>query len=161
MKLYCLVETKIGENGEEYKSIVEGPVELPLNTPTISNFQALDEESLKSLGWLPYIKQTEDKPVYVSSSYTFTSSEVIEEIITRDKTEEELNQEKNKQHYYAWQRVREQRNNLLNESDKLITIDRWEKLSCEEKDRISEYRQALRDLPLRDSDPNNIIFPSL
>lgn len=161
MKLYCLVENKINQDGQEYKSIVEGPVELPLNTPTISNFRALDEETLKEIGWLPYIKQTEDRPVYVSSSYKITSSEVIEEIITRDKTEQELIEERDKQNYYEWRRVRERRNMLLNESDKLVTIDRWEKLSYEEKDKISEYRQALRDLPLQDSDPNNINFPSL
>ena len=39
MKLYCLVENKINQDGQEYKSIVEGPVELPLNTSTISNLK--------------------------------------------------------------------------------------------------------------------------
>jgi hypothetical protein len=76
MKLYCLVENKINQDGKEYKSIVEGPVELPLNTSTISNFRALDDETLKEMGWLPYVKQTEDRPVYVSSSYEITSEEL-------------------------------------------------------------------------------------
>jgi hypothetical protein len=161
MKLYCLVETKINENGEEYKHIAEGPIELPLNTSSISNLRALDEESLKNLGWLPYIKQTEDKPVYVSSSYRFTSSEVIEEIITRDKTEAELIEEKTKRDYYEWQTIRQRRNDLLAESDKLVTSDRWEKLSVEEKDKLSQYRQQLRDLPDQNSDPILVVFPAL
>lgn len=161
MKLYCLVENKINQDGKEYKSIVEGPVELPLNTSTVSNFRALDNQTLKEMGWLPYIKETEDRPVYVSSSYEITSEEVIEKIITRDKTEQELNEERDKQNYYRWQQVRELRNTLLNESDKLVTIDRWENLTAEEQQAIKTYRQSLRDLPLRDSDPNNIIFPSL
>lgn len=161
MKLYCLVENRIDEDGKDYKSIVEGPVELPLNTSNISNFRALDDKTLKDLGWLPYTKQSEDKSVYVSSSYKITSSEVIEEIVTRDKTEQELNAEKDKQNYYKWQDVRELRNKLLNESDKLVLIDRWEELTAEDQQKIKAYRSALRDLPLQNSDPNDVIFPVL
>ena len=40
-------------------------------------------------------------------------------------------------------------------------VDRWERLTYEEKQTIAEYRQALRDLPNQNSDPNLISFPVL
>jgi lipopolysaccharide export LptBFGC system permease protein LptF len=112
-------------------------------------------------GWLPLEQQTDDKPIFVSSSYEILKNKVIEKIITRDKTEAEIFAEKQKQNYYKWQEIREQRNKLLDQSDKLVMIDRWEYLADEEKTKITTYRKLLRDLPSQYTDPFSVVFPIL
>jgi len=161
MKLYCLVEDRKDEEGNVYKSINQGPTELPQNTSFVSNLNSLDETSLKELGWLPYKKQSEDKEVYVSSKYEILEDKVIEIIETRNKTEEELNIDKEKREYYLWQDLRKQRDQLLSESDKMVMVDKWEKMNEFERERISTYRQSLRDLPDLTKDPAEVNFPVL
>ena len=161
MKLYCHIEKTISPEGAELLVIKQGPCELPQNTSTVSNLHLLDDETLKMFGWVPVEQQIENKPILVSVGYEIFEDRVIETTVTRDKTEEELNEDIEKQNYYAWQRIREQRNRLLSASDSLVTIDRWEKLSDEKKQTIAEYRQALRDIPAQNSDPNLITFPVL
>jgi len=56
--------------------------------------------------------------------------------------------------------LREIRDNLLKESDVLVLSDRWESYSEDKKKKISDYRQALRDLPanvtyIKDKDINS------
>ena len=161
MKLYCHIEKTTTEEGNEVFVIEQGPCELPQNSSRVSNLNLLDDETLKLFGWVPVEQVTENKPVFVSVSYEITEDKVIETTITRDKTEKELAADKETQDYYAWQTLREQRDRLLTNSDKLVMIDRWEKLTDQEKQNISEYRQKLRDLPTQNSDPNLIIFPIL
>jgi hypothetical protein len=161
MKLYCNIEKATSKKGKEVLVIKEGPRELPQNSSTVSNLNLLDDETLKLFGWVPVEQITENKPIFVSVDYEILEDKVIETTNTRDKTEEEINLDREKQNYYAWQRVRVQRDVLLAESDKLVMIDRWEKLSDTEKQKISEYRQTLRDLPSENSDPNVIVFPTL
>lgn len=161
MKLYCHIEKAISTEGTELLVIKEGPCELPQNSSTVSNLNLFDDQTLKLFGWVPVEQITENKPIIVSVEYEIFEDRVIETTITRDKTEEELNNDTEKQHYYAWQRVRQKRDMLLSNSDKLVMIDRWERLTYEEKQTIAEYRQALRDLPSQNSDPNLITFPVL
>ena len=161
MKLYCHIEKNTSPEGVELLVINQGPCELPQNTSTISNLNLLDDETLKMFGWVPVEQQIENKPILVSVGYEIFEDRVIETTVTRDKTEEELNEDIEKQNYYAWQRVRERRDVLLSNSDKLVMVDRWERLTYEEKQTIAEYRQALRDLPNQNSDPNLISFPVL
>jgi hypothetical protein len=161
MKLYCEIEQKIKEDGTPYMAIIQGPIKLPQNSKNISNLNILDEETLKTFGWLPVEQQTDDKLVFVSSSYEILEDKVIEKIITRDKTQEELSSQKEKENFYQWQQVRKQRDDLLKDSDKLVTIDRWENFSDEQKIKIKSYRQKLRDIPLEFTDPFSIIFPTL
>jgi hypothetical protein len=161
MKLYCNIEKTINEQGKEGIAIKEGPRELPQNSSTISNLNLLDDKTLKKFGWVPVIQQTENKPVFVSVSYEVFDDKVIETTITRDKTEQELIEEKEKVDFYALQELRHHRNILLAESDKLVMIDRWEKLPVEEKQKLIEYRQALRDLPNQTSNTISLEFPTL
>lgn len=57
--------------------------------------------------------------------------------------------------------IRSRRNELLTESDKLVMPDRWAAYSNEQQQAISEYRQALRDIPSQPGYPNNINWPTL
>ena len=53
--------------------------------------------------------------------------------------------------------VRENRNQLLNDTDKYMTFDY--PISDENRDRIRKYRQELRDLTNQDGFPENVIWP--
>lgn len=59
----------------------------------------------------------------------------------------------------AKEQVRDKRDLLLNESDKAVTVDRWEGYSDETKQIIAGYRQALRDVT--NQDPFNTVFPAI
>ena len=160
MKLYCRIEKTIIEE-EENLVIKEGPCSLPQNTSNVSNLNLLDDETLKVLGWVPVETQSDKNPIFVSKSYEVFEDKVIEKIINRDKSAEEIELEKEEQYYYLWQEIRQKRNQLLDESDKLIVIDRWENLSLPERQKLATYRQLLRDLPSQNSNPTLIEFPVL
>jgi hypothetical protein len=56
---------------------------------------------------------------------------------------------------YRWERIRIYRDSLLTASDSRMVEDApWDKSAW------ATYRQALRDLPSTNSDPNKIVFPS-
>jgi hypothetical protein len=152
MKKYCLIE-----NGK----IKIEPTLLPKNWINVSNFHALDDETLKIYGWLPVETISENKEIFSSSSLEIFDDKVVETIITRDKTEEEIFLERQKQENIQWQIIREKRNNLLKESDILVLIDKWESYTEEQKQKIKTYRQELRDLPSNIEDPFVVTFPIL
>ena len=56
-------------------------------------------------------------------------------------------------------KVKQDRNELLNESDSYVTIDRWEAYSDEQKTAWRQYRQSLRDIPQNANNPDNITWP--
>lgn len=159
MKLYCLIEEKT-ENGTSIKRIKDGPRELPQHTANISNLCFLDDSTIKQLGWLPFEQATENKSVIVSSSYEVLEDKVVETVVTRNKTTEELAAEEEARNQYLWEQIRQQRNSLLTESDKLVVADKWVSYSAEEKRKLSAYRQALRDISSQNSDPTKVTFPA-
>lgn len=53
--------------------------------------------------------------------------------------------------------IREQRDSLLNETDKYMTIDY--PISEEDRELIRAYRQALRDVPQQEGFPENVVWP--
>ena len=53
--------------------------------------------------------------------------------------------------------VRERRNQLLAETDKYMTLDY--PISEEKRDKIKEYRQALRDITTQKKFPRNVVWP--
>jgi hypothetical protein len=55
--------------------------------------------------------------------------------------------------------VRQERDQLLADSDKKVFVDVWEKLSPVEKEQISNYRQSLRDIPDQDGFPISVDWP--
>jgi len=60
-----------------------------------------------------------------------------------------------------WRKVRDRRNMLLMQSDILVLPDRWATYTTEKQTAVSAYRQALRDLPETQTDPDNIVWPTL
>ena len=56
-------------------------------------------------------------------------------------------------------KVKQYRNELLNESDSYVTIDRWEAYSDAQKTAWRQYRQSLRDIPQNANNPDNITWP--
>jgi hypothetical protein len=152
MKKYCLIE-----NGR----ITIQPTILPVNWINVSNFNVLDDETLITYGWLPVETISENKKIFVSSSLTVFNDKVVENIITRDETEEEIFSERQKQENIQWQIIKENRNNLLKDSDILVLIDNWEKYTDIQKQKIKTYRQELRDLPSNIVNPFIITFPLL
>jgi hypothetical protein len=156
MKKYCLIE-----NGK----IKVQPTTLPRNWGNTSNFHVLDDETLITYGWLPVETISENKEIFSSSSLEIFDDKVVETIITRDKTEEEVEQEKIKKEEeisnYKWMKIRTVRNKFLKDSDIFTLSDVWENKSEEEKQKIKEYRKKLRDIPQDYINAEDVIFPSL
>lgn len=142
------VYVKDGEIASEHRS-------LPNSFANISNFDTLDNTSLKQFGWYPYrfvSATTSGSYVIDGSYYEITDSEVIEYQTTRQLTEEEQQNIING----AWITIRLTRNNRLNESDWTQLSD--SPLSTEEKEEWKVYRQALRDITKYDG-PYDVVWP--
>jgi hypothetical protein len=136
--------------------IVDGPRTLPINWENISNFYVLDDQTLKSYGWLPY--RFESIPLLDGETYNGTTisigeNEVVEYQQKRQKTEQEISDEISS----MWENVRSRRNIELQESDWTQLID--VPLSTEKKQEWQTYRQELRDITSQ-QDPFNIIWPT-
>jgi hypothetical protein len=149
MKLYCEIEEKFG-----VKSIKRGPCALPQNTASVSNFdQITDLRVLKMHGWLPYSKITEDKQIVTGSNIVILEDAVQETVFTRDETFEEKEEK-------AWKIIREERDRLLKETDIHTLGDRWAVLEDSERDQLTIYRQALRELPQTYQRSSDVIWPN-
>lgn len=87
-------------------------------------------------------------------TYTTVETNVVTgEVTIREWTEEEIAARKERLLPMTWQNIREQRNNLLKESDIKVLPDVWITLSLEKQNEWLEYRQKLRDLPETIVDP--------
>lgn len=142
-------------------SYVEGGVvkesnrPLPISWANISNFNLLDDETLKQYGWFPYRfvpAQFQTDEIVDSSYFSVEENEVVEYQTKRKITNDDMWE----QTQNAWGNIRSRRNIELVESD-------WTQLSdtpftTEEKEEWRLYRQALRDITLQ-PDPFNIIWP--
>lgn len=58
-----------------------------------------------------------------------------------------------------WEKARSVRDVLLFESDVYVTVDRWSTYTVEKQKEWALYRQLLRDIPQKFSDPNDIEWP--
>jgi len=81
MKRYAL-----GQEGQ----IVQGPVPLPKNWGNISGLNKLDNNALKSLGWLPWRFVEIQAEVLTGSTVEILEDEVVETETVRNKTPEEI-----------------------------------------------------------------------
>jgi len=129
---------------------------LPTSWNNISNFNCLDQSTLKDYGWFPYrFVQTDIPDGYkVDGSYIeILEDEVVEYQTKRLKTQEEINEEIQN----AWVDVRARRGIYLAESDWTQISD--SPLSDEMKTEWRIYRQALRDITNYDS-PWSIDWPN-
>jgi hypothetical protein len=130
---------------------------LPINWKNVSNFNLLDEITLKSYGWFPYrFEPTIIPPNCISngSSFEITDDEVVEIQLYREKSQSEIDSELNS----LWYSIRYRRNIELKECDWTQIAD--SPLSEELKDEWKTYRQELRDITLQ-TDPYNIIWPTI
>lgn len=152
MKIYCYIE-----NGE----IVLGPQSLPKNWKNVSNFDLLPEEIVLAYGWLPYFKVSDDREVVVDSTKQIFEDRVVETFTTRDKTQEEIDQENNEILQNKWLEVRERRDEFLKSSDKYALVDVWNTMDSAKQEEWAVYRQKLRDIPQEYADPDLVIFPEV
>ena len=126
---------------------------LPTQWKNISNMYVLPDEELKKYGWFP-VKETGydgtlDLGFHIYSDYVL--------LVKQDEppqTDTEPSQEE------QWQNIRNERNNLLAETDKLVLFDVYEKFSQEKQQQIKDYRQQLRDIPQTFEEPNLVVWPS-
>jgi hypothetical protein len=152
MKKYCYIENN------EITLINQ---DLPVNWKNVSNFYTFPDDILKTYGWLPLTVENENKPVFVSSSYIIEENFIREVIVTRDKTEQEIEEDAARELEMGWSQVRNQRDGMLQQSDLFVLIDRWETLTEERKQEIRVYRQALRDIPQSFESPEDVVWPNL
>jgi hypothetical protein len=149
MKRYCLIKdgevTQIGE--------------LPVNFDNVSNFYLLSDNEIKPYGWLPIETISDNKEIQESVAYQIEDNVVKEVIVTRDKTQEEINVENQTKIDVKWYSVRFKRNNLLKESDIEVMVDKWEEMDIETKSLWINYRKQLRDIPQLFSNPDDVVFP--
>ena len=150
MKLYCYVK-----NNE----VILTNQLLPQVWENVSNFHTLPDDILKKYGWVPLIVESVNKPIFVSSTYDIQEDFVKQVVVTRDKTQEEINNENNEHIKQQWQEVRNHRNELLRESDTYVLIDRWNIMSTEKQQEWSQYRQNLRNIPQEYTNPEEVVFP--
>ena len=57
----------------------------------------------------------------------------------------------------AWRKIREERNQLLKDSDYIMVSDA--PITTEKKEEWETYRQALRDIPQDYDSPNEVVYP--
>lgn len=136
--------------------VVDHNRDLPRNWENISNFYALDNETLKEYGWLPFRfveAPNIDNSVISGSYFEISENEVVEYQTRRPKTEEELQEEIESK----WRVIREKRNRLLFECDWTQLSD--SPLSVEKKEEWAIYRQELRDITSYPS-PDSVIWPN-
>ena len=74
--------------------ILDGPILLPKTWNNISNFNLLDEQSLIAYGWLPhiFIETATEGQIIEGSTFEVFSDKVVETQISRDPTDEEIQQ---------------------------------------------------------------------
>jgi hypothetical protein len=139
------------ENGQ----VTQGPVLLPRTWNNISNFNALDDQSLKQFGWYPhrFVPAIVDETIVVTgSTFVVENDEVVEYQTTRTKTESEIAEEINQK----WINIRSQRAIYVQESDWTQIAD--VPMSDEKKLEWATYRQSLRDITNYES-PDEVVWP--
>ena len=142
---------------------------LPTNWNNISNFCAVSDDELKSFGWYKLIKnypsynpdtQKIDNPTqYFENGAAYETMEVIDlppPVVIEPPSEEQLINDQ-------WNIVRQKRDQLVSEVDWRYTrYNRQVRLGLTPTDDITQldaYTQALADIPEKQTDPFNIIWP--
>lgn len=139
----------------ENNEIKSHPRQLPKSWKNISNFDAMDNDTIFSNGWYPYkfVEATPFTNSIVSGSYfEIKENEVIEYQTLREKSQEEIDEEIESK----WNNIRLTRNSLLLNCDWTQLID--SPLSLEKKEEWANYRQQLRDITNYQT-PEEIVWP--
>lgn len=135
--------------------IIEGPRGLPRSWRNISGLNLLNNDSLKSLGWLP-VRLEEGTPdeKFLGSAFTIGENEVVETKQWRKHTAEE----KQEIEVQKAKQVRSERNQKLKDSDWTQVLDA--PLDSNGKNSWTVYRQALRDVPSQQGFPWTVVWPT-
>lgn len=114
-----------------------------------------EEENVSELG----NDDSSNKKVYSYDTYSMETEyrENLAEVIEND-ISNWLKSVKEKDYNEVASDIRKQRDSLLYETDKYI-IDDYP-ISNENKEKILEYRQKLRDLPEQEGFPYNVVWPT-
>ena len=139
------------QNGQ----VIDGPRMLPINWENTSNFNTLDNETLKSFGWYPhrFVETPLGENDKITGSYfVIGEDEVVEYQTISPKNEAEIQELINQQ----WENIRSRRNIELKESDWTQLAD--VALSEQKKLEWRQYRQSLRDITNFDT-PDHVVWP--
>jgi hypothetical protein len=130
----------------ENEHILETHEYLPKNWKNISNLNASETDlpTLKIFGWYPIINQVLDyddrTQILEKGEFTFDGNKVIQNFLVKDISTDVLYND-------FISKLREQRNNLLKESDFMCLIDIVQNREAQYLTDVTNYRQQLRDLP--------------
>ena len=105
-------------------------------------------------GWIPFTCSPDD------NGAEFDTRELFDRMVASGSVESYIPPTQAELDAEQMQVVRVKRDALLRESDILVFPDRWETYTTERQAEISQYRQALRDLPENITDPFNVIWPT-
>lgn len=130
-------------NEEHYKKALYTKI-LIKQDGSRENIEMTQEEIVKYHEDLAEIKRKSSLPEYKFCGVIAHPDKTFEIIKRTPEEIENMNQELQMQFLPS---LREARDNLLKETDVLVFPDRWITYSEDKKTKISDYRQALRDLP--------------
>jgi hypothetical protein len=105
-------------------------------------------------GWIPFTCDPND------TGAAFDTKELFDRMVASKKVAAYIPPTQAELEAQQIQLVRAKRDALLRESDILVLPDRWASYTPEKQAIISEYRQALRDLPENIDDPFNVVWPT-
>lgn len=149
---------------------------LPVTWGNISNFHVLDAESLKALGWYaiekvmpsydPTTQKLDHATQYISNGSVYETQQVIDlpveppaPILTADE-QAALEQQRISD---QWTVIRTQRDQIVSSFDwRVARYNREVRLGLTPVDdihAIDQYMQALADIPEKQTDPFNIVWP--
>lgn len=104
-------------------------------------------------GWIPFTCNPDDKGA------AFDTKELFDRMVKFGKVKQYVPPTQAELDSEQMELIRIQRDKLLKESDILVLPDRWEVYTDAKRKAISDYRQVLRDLPDKVTDPFNVVWP--
>ena len=104
-------------------------------------------------GWIPFTCDPDDKGA------AFDTKELFDRMVASKKVAAYIPPTQAELDAKQMEVVRAKRDTLLRESDILVLPDRWDAYTDAKRKAISDYRQALRDLPDNVTDPFNVVWP--
>ena len=106
-------------------------------------------------GWIPFTCDPDDKGA------AFDTKELFDRMVASKKVAAYILPTQAELEAQQMEVVRAKRDALLRESDILVLPDRWATYTAARQKQITDYRQALRDLPDNITDPFNVVWPVL
>lgn len=120
----------------KYAIISEGIVE---------NIVIADSSTAQENGWI----LLDDDNKFVEIGWSYDGNTFTKPLIDEQKVLEE-----------NWKKVRQKRDECLEQSDVFMLVDRFNSLTPEKQQEWIDYRQNLRDIPQVYIDPLEIVWPS-